>query len=300
MQSFERVQRAVPLAALLMAAGAVIAPPASGQDLDVLTWNFAAAPGQIGASVRDVETADAERAKLSPAEGAVVDRVAEGGPMAAAGIEPGDVMVEFDGERVRGARQLARLVAETPPGRTVGATVVRDGRRIQVSLTPREARTLPPFAAEWLGEIERATEGLRQFGGANRDFRFAVPAVPALPRFDFDGRGRQGRLGARVQDLTAQLAEFFGVERGVLVTEVEENTPAARAGLEAGDVVTAVQGTAVGTVADLRQRLAEVEPGGDVTIIVMRERKEVSVHVKLEDPGTRTRRRPGSQAVIPL
>ena len=87
----------------------------------------------LGVRVSDVE----EGAEPSTAqEGVVVTEVVDGAPAAAAGIEAGDVIVEFDGERIRSARQLTRVVRETPAGRGVGATVFRDGARVNVNVTP--------------------------------------------------------------------------------------------------------------------------------------------------------------------
>ena len=85
----------------------------------------------IGISIHDVEETEAE----ALAEGAVVGEVREQSPASRAGLEPGDVVVEFDGERVRSALQLSRLVQETPTGRSVSATIVRDDNRLEVECT---------------------------------------------------------------------------------------------------------------------------------------------------------------------
>ena len=86
---------------------------------------------QLGVSVREL---DAEQAKSQ--SGAVVDEVRAGSAAEKAGIKKGDVITEFDGERVRGVRHLTRLVTETPDGRTVKAAVVREGKRVDLSVTP--------------------------------------------------------------------------------------------------------------------------------------------------------------------
>ena len=86
---------------------------------------------QLGVSVRDLT---AEQAKTQ--SGAVVDDVRAGSAAEKAGIKKGDVITEFDGEKVRGVRHLSRLVTETPDGRTVKASVQRDGKRVDLSVTP--------------------------------------------------------------------------------------------------------------------------------------------------------------------
>lgn len=233
---------------------------------------FGAATSEIGASVREVETADAERAKLSGRSGAVIDEVVENGPAATAGFRAGDVVVEFDGERVRSARQLARLVAETPAGRTVDAAVMRDGARIRAQVTPREGR----------GPMAAIAPDLRRRVEAFRDRRLAVPEVTS-PRIEIDLFARPGRLGATIQDLTPQLAEFFGVKDGVLVTMVRENSPADQAGLQAGDVITALNGVFVENVPELQRRLASAQPGEELTLGIMRDKKELSLTLTLAD-----------------
>src|SRR5690606_17747356 len=86
---------------------------------------------QIGVHVRDLDPE-----QLKTGSGAVVERVQEGSPAAKAGLKTGDVITEFDGERVRSARHLARLVGETPPGRDVSVTVRRGGDTVTLSVSP--------------------------------------------------------------------------------------------------------------------------------------------------------------------
>jgi S1-C subfamily serine protease len=94
------------------------------------------APGsRIGVTVRDLVGAD-----TVVRQGALVDEVRTDSPAEKAGLSRGDVITEFDGETVRSARQFARLVRETPPGRTVRATVLRDGRTTQLAVTSETAR----------------------------------------------------------------------------------------------------------------------------------------------------------------
>ena len=121
------------------AAGAALAPVAEAQGVRVVTPRadvFTLGGARIGISVRDLEGADLKNA---PSSGVLVDAVDEGSPAEKAGLRKGDVIVEFDGERVRSVRQFTRLVGETPAGRTVTAAVQRDGQRVSVNVTPRES-----------------------------------------------------------------------------------------------------------------------------------------------------------------
>ncbi len=225
----------------------------------------------IGASVRDVESSPANR---QPApSGVVIDDVRPDSPAQRAGLEKADVVTEFDGERVRSARQFARLVEETPAGRTVHATVLRDGQRRDVQITPESGRR-----AEISIDPDR--------------FRADIDELARqMPRFDFDVpvAGSRGRLGVTFDDLTPQLASYFGVKEGVLVTSVSENSPASRAGLRAGDVITAINDRPVRASADLTRAVRDVEDG-EVTIAIVRDKKESTVKAQLE-PARRPRRR---------
>lgn len=238
----------------------------------------------IGVSVRDVEDLDADDAAVS--EGAVVDDIRRDSPAADAGLEEGDVIVEFDGERVRSARQLARLVAETPAGRSVATSIVRAGERMELSVTPERGPDLLSAALEGsLGDVRRL-----------RELRVA-PAIPEWSDRGFDFRffPRPGRLGVGVEAVSGQLADYFGVDAGVLVTSVRQDSVAAAAGLRAGDVITAVDGRTVDDVGALQRRLDGVGPGESFTITLMRDRTEMSLTATLEEadaparPGRRAR-----------
>jgi S1-C subfamily serine protease len=236
----------------------------------------------IGVAVRDLTSQEASGEAARG--GAVIDEVVAGTPAAQAGFRPGDVVVEFDGERIRSARQFTRLVRETPPGRTVSVAVLRSGSRETVSVTP-EARTagdlVPPDLPE---RIERSLRRLPRNLDFDFDFDFDFPDAPAALS--------RGRLGASLTTLSPQLAEYFGVKQGLLVASVEPDSSAARAGLRAGDVITTVGGTAVQRPSDVSRALRQVQPGSTAELRVMRDKKEVTLTVTApERPAPRRRLR---------
>ena len=102
-------------------------------------------------------------------------------------------------------------------------------------------------------------------------------------RFDFDGEpfmaASRGRLGVRVQDLSDELASYFGVKAGVLVAGVEADAPAAKAGIKAGDVITAVNGQAITDPGELRREVAKVEDGKSADLAVTRDKKALTLKV---------------------
>jgi S1-C subfamily serine protease len=205
------------------------------------------------------------------------------GPAQRAGLLVGDVIVEFDGERVRGGRHLARVVQESTPGRAVKVTVVREKSQRTMDVTPTGDG---PDLADMREQIDRAMEAVPRVLG-----RLGSP-------IDLEGFGQsfpfasQRRLGLDVQPLSAQLATFFGVPEGVLVASVRTESPAAAAGVRAGDVVTAVNGRPVREVRDL---VEEVTRGRAerVRLTVVRDKKEMVLELSVPNPEPRPRRGAG-------
>jgi C-terminal processing protease CtpA/Prc len=127
-------------------------------------------------------------------------------------------------------------------------------------------------------------------------FRMMVPEIPELPmeafepgeNFDVRIWARPGRLGVGVQSLTPELAEYFGVKEGVLVTSVTKDSAAAKAGIKAGDVITTVDGKSVDDAGELRRQLRpEDEKATEVTLGIVRDKKPLSMKVPLEGPKTK-------------
>jgi len=205
--------------------------------------------------------------------GVEVQEVRPDGPADKAGLKRDDRIVMFDGERVRSVRQFSRLVQETPPGRTVKATIVRGGKQQDVEITPREGRgptTGGAFDGDWFGGRLPDMDAFRdRFPFA---FDFNLPAAPSARR-----------LGIEVDGLTDQLAEYFGVKEGVLVRSVAGGSPASRAGLKAGDVVTAIDGQPTRTREDLVRAVRDAKED-EVTIAIVRDKKDSAVKVSLESP----------------
>ena len=244
----------------------------------------------IGVRVRDLDKEDLAKAKLQQAGGALIAEVEEESPAEKAGLRAGDIVVEFDGERVRSARHFSRLVQETPDGRAVRATVLRDGARQTLDVTPsiaenRWERDMILRVPEVEPEVERGLRALPRHFAFDFDWDAAAPEVFASSR---------GRLGVRLQSLTEQLAEFFGAQEGVLVSSVEPDSPAAKAGLKAGDVITSINGRTVDSPRDVTQELRDRDEGGEVEIGILREKKSMTLKAAVPE-----RRRSVTRATRP-
>ena len=233
--------------------------------------------------------------------GAVVKEVQPDTPAAKAGLQAGDVIVRYQGERVEGAAALARMVRETPAGRRVEMEVDRHGSVQTLSATLESG-----------GATRRWAEGIRDGALEDLDVELpemppvpdmaAIPPIPPLPRDGEDVHafrrllretGGARKLGIEYQEISGQLARYFklGDERGVLVSEVDDDGPAGKAGLRAGDVILKLNGSAVTDSRSFREQVRKAEAGSEATLTVSREGRTLDLKVKLG--GTTPARRPG-------
>lgn len=258
----------VLLVALLVVTGAGVAAAGSGEPEKDTHIFIMGGQSWLGVQIGDVTGEKARELKLPRESGALVEDVEEESPAAKAGLQANDVILSFDGETVRSAAHLARLVQETPAGRKVSLQISRGGqtRQVEVSLEGRR--------------------GLRGMPGVHMG-RIAVPPVPPLPpmpEFDFEVYPSRPRLGISADELTPQLADYFGVKqgKGILVREVVAGSAADKAGLKAGDVIVRVDEQEVGDVQGLRRALRRQGEAKEVTLAIVRDRREQSVKVTLE------------------
>jgi len=230
---------------------------------------------QLGVTLRDPDAAEVKARKLPSAMGVLVESVQPGGPADKGGIRAGDLISDFDGERVRSVRQLRRLLSETPEALPVKVGVVRDGRRLELSVTP--GPTGPDLDDSFAELLRRGLDGnLRNMAPTPLD----PQGLPGHRSYE-DWPSGAGRLGVMAEEMTPQLAEYFGAKEGVLVSSITEDSPAARAGLKAGDIITAVGSAAVRTPAELARAIRAIPDGHEVAIAVVRNRQPLAVKVKL-------------------
>jgi S1-C subfamily serine protease len=254
---------------------------------------------RLGVEIRDLTKDDLAKLKPTSQNGVAVEEVVKESAAEKAGVKAGDVVVQFDGENVRSAAQLTRLVRETAAGRTVKMGIVRDGKRMDIDVAPAEAENVFDVAIP----RERMPGQTPPPGGALRwqqrtPMPMPVPEGDVLQFFGEGGTGGnflfmqgRGRLGVNVQELTPELAAYFGVKDGLLVNSVQADTPAAKAGIKAGDVIGSVNGKAVVTTTELIKELGDKD--GEVTIGVTRDKKALSLKATLEP-----RKAPARRAVV--
>jgi serine protease Do len=205
--------------------------------------------------------------------GAIVRSVEPNSPAAKAGLKEGDIVIEFNRQEIIGVQQLTRIVRETPVGRTVEVKVRRENRDQAFQVTMEAA---PGF--NFPGWTDRS-------GFSDRILR--IPRIDSAPRIDVNPGfqiyvdGFSSQHGLRVEQLTDQLRDFFGVftNAGVLVSSVGQGSAAEKAGLKAGDVITSVDGRTVRTPSEFNR---EMRAGSSkIALKVVREKKEIDISISL-------------------
>ena len=246
--------------------------PPEPPEAPLATW------GYLGIGVAEINAERAKALKLSEERGVEITRVEPDSPAEKAGLKPGDVVLEYNGQRVEGAQQFVRMVRETPPGRRITLLVSRDGATQTVTATLGRRRADDwPLGPEFRANMERLREQLR-------DLRIDMYAPRAMVL-----SWRSTLLGVEAESLTDQLAEFFGVKEGVLVRSVLKGTPAETAGLKAGDVITKVDGETVRTPTQVANRLRASRAKGSAQLTIVRNRQEMTVTIALEPERERGR-----------
>jgi C-terminal processing protease CtpA/Prc len=217
----------------------------------------------LGVTLGEVTPEKAQELKLPAAAGAIITGIEKDSPAARAGLEKGDVIVEFDATRVRSGAELRRLIRETPAGRTVAIKFLRGGQAQTVSAKLEGPAHGP--SSIFMPEI-------------------AVPPMN-LPDFNFVYGPARASLGITGDDLTSQLAQYFGVKqgKGVLVSEVMVGSAAEKSGLKAGDVIVQVDGKPVSDVDELRAALNEnfSDDTRQVHLTFVRDHREQTLTVEL-------------------
>ena len=217
----------------------------------------------LGVSLAEVTADRARELKLKEPYGVEISRVEEGSPAEKAGLKTGDVVLEYNGQRVEGMEQFGRLVRETPAGREVKLLVSRAGttQTIMATLGTRKARTL----------------GGNLFPGVQ------IPEIhlPDIPQVFTTWRSPM--LGIEAESLGSQLAAYFGVKDGVLVRSVINDSAAEKAGIKAGDVITKIDGIGVTTPNEVSSAVRSASSNQTFSVELMREHKEMTLSVNIED-----------------
>ena len=228
----------------------------------------------LGIGGVDVDPSRARALKLRDEHGTEITSVLPDSPAEKAGLKVGDVVLEFNGQRVEDWEQLVHMVRDTPSGKQVKLSLWRSGAPLTLT----------------------ATVGSHKVMESDGGFSFEMPAmppipmVPNVPNFKMPPIDvprmitvmRNQTLGIEGESLgqEPQFAEFFGVKDGVLVKSVIKGSAGERGGLKAGDVIAKVGDTHIASWRDIAMALRHA--GETVPVTVMRAKKEVTLSVVCE------------------
>jgi S1-C subfamily serine protease len=222
----------------------------------------------LGVSTRDVDTERAAQLKLKEARGAEIITIDHDAPAAKAGLHIHDVLLSLNNQPVDGQAQLSRMLRDIPPGRTVTFLLCRDGQLVTLQVQLADRSTIEADAWSQHIPVPDPDEFPDQSVSAPLNGNSFLSWLGHNPLY----------TGLELDMLGPQLANFFGVHdgQGLLVKRVDDNSPAAAAGLRAGDVITSVNGQVMATTSQWFKTI-HANRGKQVQITVMRDRRENTV-----------------------
>jgi serine protease Do len=249
-------------------------PPMTAEPFGAFSL-FVDGAGFLGVYTEEITKDNVSQYGLRDARGVGITEVVKDSPAEKAGLRKGDVITRFDNEAVNSVRQLNRLVSEVAPDHKVTLAISRGGSEQELSVAMGKR---PGFTST----LRKGT--IPHFPGVE-----GFPGIELMPGIEGDSDrlifalGNHRRIGVATTQLTKQLADYFGVTdgKGVLVTSVSENSPAAKAGIKAGDVITAVDGEKVEASGDLSRAISK-QKDGDVSVTIVRDKNQRTIKVTPE------------------
>jgi serine protease Do len=217
--------------------------------IDQLRQYGKARRGWLGVNIQTVTDEIAESLGLDKPKGALVARVTENGPADKAKVQSGDVVTKFDGKDVTDMRRLPRIVAETPVDKTVPLTVWRKGKEVQLNVK--------------VGELEEN----EQVAAVPKNQRQNAPQPPA---------NSIETLGMALSPITPDLRDKFEINektKGVVITKVDDGSPAAERGLRAGEVIVEINQEQVTSPQQIANKVKEAKTQGRRGVLVMVDRQ---------------------------
>ena len=252
----------------------------------------------LGVQLQEINKENFSKFSLREVRGVAVEKVTENSPAAQAGLKDGDVIVRFEGEEVTSVRKLQRLIGEVAPDHQAKVTVMRQGREQDFTVTV--GKRSGAFFKEGTFNMSVPAIRLGEMPVIPNMPEFSIRTMPSMPKapnapnmgvlkgfpngdnmvwsYAF---GR--RIGISTSSLSKQLGDYFGVAdgKGILITNVNENSPAAKGGLKAGDVIVEADGKTVDNTTELMKAINAKEKGS-VTLTVIRNKNRQTITVEPE------------------
>ena len=268
---------------VLVGDGQTPAPGAKGEGKS-FSFFFDGDGSYLGVQTEEVTKDNFAKYGLREVRGVAVEKVVEGSPAEKAGIQNGDVIVRFNNEEVTSVRKLTRLLSEVAADHQGKVTVVRSGSEREITATLGK-RPAPKFdEGSFSMNVPPVPFPQGEFPPMPKMERMprAEALPPGAPDQPFVWQMRSGRrVGVGVTPLTKQLSEYFGVTSGVMINDVRADSPAAKAGLKAGDIIVEVEGKEVKGEGDVIRAIGEKKEG-DVGLTIVRQGNRQTIRVTPE------------------
>ncbi len=200
--------------------------------------------GWLGVRIQQVTDEIAESLGIKPARGALIAGVDDKGPAKPAGIEPGDVVVTFDGKEIKEPKDLSRVVADTAVNKTVDVVIIRKGKEETRQVT--------------LGRLDDGDKAV-QAAAKTQPEAAEKPATQKALGLDLTGLSKDLRSRYKIKDSV----------KGVIITNVDSGSDAAEKRLSAGDVIVEVAQEAVTNAADVKKRVDQLKKDGKKSVLLL-------------------------------
>ncbi len=219
--------------------------------------------GWLGVKLQRLTPDLLEAMDVTAKAGVLVTDIVEDSPAEKAGLQVGDVILKYDDQTVKSPLRLSTLVRKTAPGTKVKVNIARDG----------EDKTITVEVGQKAWEEEETYLFSPEF------------ELPGIPSMTLHLGGPALWLGVQTVDLTDQLAKYFNIKdgRGVLISEVMEDTPAEKAKIQAGDVIIKADGERIDDTGELKEVIREHQEGEKIDLVIVHQSKEKQVQVALEE-----------------
>ena len=232
--------------------------------------------GYLGVDVTDVDQEKAQALKLKEMRGAVVTLIDHDAPAGQIGLKVNDVVLQLNGQNVEGAEQLRRMLREIPAGHKVSIEISRDGNVQTFAVELADRRIMEHDVWNKIGSggdvfAQGSGMGILTGGGDA-----PMPGGFHMPFF-----GSTLNVGAMVEPLTSQMAEYLGVANGLMVKQVAHKSEAATAGIKAFDVILKVGPDAIATLADW-ERALHANQDKPVQVTILRDKKQQTLTLQVD------------------
>ena len=285
MKYFSRPYRTASSGAAMLLGAAVALVPftARGQSSGLLQileepshLLHSSSQGYLGVLVGDVDSDSAAKLKLKDVRGAVITLIDHDAPAAQAGIRVNDVVTQLNGQTVEGAEQFTRMMREVPAGHKITLVVSRDGAPQTLTIELVDHKKMEHDVWNRLdtsNETVTSAPGMAILSGGGAD----VPSGGFhMPLF-----GSTLNVGAMVEPLTSQMADYLGVKSGLMIKQIARKSEAETAGLKAFDVILKVGNDPVATSADW-DRALRTNLNKPVQVTILRDRRQQTVTLQVD------------------